>query len=127
MSESNETNLPLVITSAPGRIWLDIGFDPGEQGNVHFSNLNELTWSENNATGDGIEYVRADLAPSTVSESIQDRFHADTDYDWNDPAGDDVRKVWLAGRASAAPTTATDVSQYSKPDRAPSEDGFPYG
>jgi len=30
--------------------------------------------------------------------------------------------------AVAAPSpTATDVSQYSKPDRAPGEDGFPYG
>lgn len=35
------------------------------------------------------------------SEPVQDQFYADTGYDWTDPAGDDVRKVWLAGRASA--------------------------
>lgn len=69
---TTENKLPLVITSAPGRIWLDLGFDPGEQGNVDFSNLTELTWSANNATGDGIEYVRADLAtPQLVERKAQ--------------------------------------------------------
>ena len=52
---------PLAITSAPKRIWLDLGFNPCEN-DVHFSRLHDLTWSQNNATGDGIEYVRADLA-----------------------------------------------------------------
>lgn len=52
---------PLAITSAPERIWLDLGFNPHED-DVHFSRLHDLTWSQNNATGDGIEYVRADLA-----------------------------------------------------------------
>ena len=52
---------PLAITSAPERIWLDFGFNPCEN-DVHFSHLHDLTWSQNNATGDGIEYVRADLA-----------------------------------------------------------------
>ena len=52
---------PLAITSAPKRIWLDLGFNPHED-DVHFSRLHDLTWSQNNATGDGIEYVRADLA-----------------------------------------------------------------
>ena len=56
-----QNHLPLAITSAPGRIWLDLGFNPYED-DVHFSNLHDLTWSQNNATGDGIEYVRADLA-----------------------------------------------------------------
>ena len=52
---------PLATTSAPKRIWLDLGFNPHED-DVHFSRLHDLTWSQNNATGDGIEYVRADLA-----------------------------------------------------------------
>ena len=52
---------PLAITSAPKRIWLDLGFNPCED-DVHFSRLHDLTWSQNNATGGGVEYVRADLA-----------------------------------------------------------------
>ena len=52
---------PLAITSAPERIWLDLGINPYEE-DAHFSNLHDLTWSQNNATGGGIEYVRADLA-----------------------------------------------------------------
>ena len=55
-----QNHLPLAITSAPERIWLDLGFNPYEE-DAHFSNLHDLTWSQNNATGDGIEYVRADL------------------------------------------------------------------
>ena len=65
MSAVNEMDglyaAPLAITSAPKRIWLDLGFNPHED-DVHFSRLHDLTWSQNNATGDGIEYVRADLA-----------------------------------------------------------------
>ena len=56
-----QKRLPLAITSAPERIWLDLGFNPCKD-DVHFSHLHDLTWSQNNATGDGIEYVRADLA-----------------------------------------------------------------
>ena len=56
-----QNHLPLAVTSAPERIWLDLGFNPYED-DVHFSRLHDLTWSQNNATGDGIEYVRADLA-----------------------------------------------------------------
>ena len=59
---------PLVITSAPERIWLDLGFDPCEE-DAHFSNLHDLTWSADNATGDGIEYVRADRAAQVVAQA----------------------------------------------------------
>ena len=52
---------PLAITSAPERIWLDLGFNPYEE-DAHFSSLHDLTWSRDNATGNGIEYVRADRA-----------------------------------------------------------------
>lgn len=59
---------PLAITSAPKRIWLDLGFNPYED-NVHFDNLHDLTWSQNNATGDGIEYVRSDLAARGAAQA----------------------------------------------------------
>ncbi len=72
MSAVNEMDglyaAPLAITSAPERIWLDLGFNPYED-DVHFSRLHDLTWSQNNATGDGIEYVRADLAAGGAAQA----------------------------------------------------------
>lgn len=72
MSAVNEMDglyaAPLAITSAPKRIWLDLGFNPCED-DVHFSRLHDLTWSQNNATGDGIEYVRADLAAGGAAQA----------------------------------------------------------
>lgn len=50
-----------VIATAPNRIWLDLGFDPADE-DITFDQLFEATWSQDNATGWGIEYVRADLA-----------------------------------------------------------------
>lgn len=64
-----QNHLPLAITSAPERIWLDLGFNPYEE-DAHFSNLHDLTWSQDNATGDGIEYVRADRA-APVDATVQ--------------------------------------------------------
>ena len=63
------TTLPLAITSAPERIWLDLGFNPYEE-DAHFSNLHDLTWSKDNATGDGIEYVRVDLTSAPKAEPV---------------------------------------------------------
>jgi transglutaminase-like putative cysteine protease len=51
-----------VVSTAPKRIWLDLGFDPHED-EISFHELHEVTWSENNATGYGIEYVRVDTTP----------------------------------------------------------------
>lgn len=59
---------PLAITSAPKRIWLDLGFNPYED-DVHFSHLHDVTWSQNNATGGGVEYVRADLAAGGAAQA----------------------------------------------------------
>lgn len=50
--------LPLALASAPERIWLDLGFNPYEQ-DAHFSTFHDLTWSPDNASGHGIEYVCA--------------------------------------------------------------------
>lgn len=54
-----------VVSTAPERIWLDLGFDPEVEDEISFDDLFEATWSHDNATGNGIEYVRADLAPAS--------------------------------------------------------------
>jgi len=48
-----------VVSTAPDRIWLDLGFDPQDETEVLFGELNDVTWSQDNASGYGIEYVRA--------------------------------------------------------------------
>jgi hypothetical protein len=47
-----------VVSTAPDRIWLDLGFDPQDETEVLFGELHDVTWSADNATGYGIEYVR---------------------------------------------------------------------
>lgn len=84
-----DQSLPLAITSAPRRIWLDLGFDPREE-DAHFSNLHDLTWSSNNATGDGIEYVRADLAPTEAAAMAA-----------TVPDGSEGEAFWTTGHADA--------------------------
>lgn len=60
------------LKSAPERIYLDIGerfdciFPP------RFDLLEGVTWSEDNATSHGIEYVRADLASQAVTPARPD-------------------------------------------------------
>lgn len=53
--------VPDVVKSAPARIYLDIG-ERLDLVHERFDQLEGVTWSEDNATGDGIPYVRADLA-----------------------------------------------------------------
>ena len=53
----------LVVSTAPDRIWLDLGFDPQDEYEVIFHELHDVTWSQDNASGNGIEYVRADTTP----------------------------------------------------------------
>ena len=60
--------LPLAVASAPERIWLDLGFDPKET-DADFSDLNTPTWSADNASGHGIEYVRADRAARGAAQA----------------------------------------------------------
>lgn len=65
---------PQVIATSPARIWLDLGFDPALE-ELDFQDLHDVTWSEDNATDHGIEYVRADLAanPAAILELIAER------------------------------------------------------
>jgi hypothetical protein len=51
-----------VVSTAPKRIWLDLGFDPHED-EVSFDELHDVTWSHDNASGYGIEYFRVDTTP----------------------------------------------------------------
>ena len=53
-----------VVSTAPKRIWLDLGFDPSDESEISFHKLNDVTWSHDNATGYGVEYVRADTIPA---------------------------------------------------------------
>ena len=75
-----QNHLPLAITSAPECIWLDLGGNLCEE-DAHFSNLHDLTWSQDNATGDGIEYVRADLAARGAAQASEcgNCFEGETD------------------------------------------------
>jgi len=51
----------MVVSTAPKRIWLDLGFDPSDE--ISFHELHDVTWSHDNATGYGIAYVRVDTTP----------------------------------------------------------------
>jgi len=64
-----------VVSTAPDRIWLDLGFDPQDETEVLFGELHDVTWSADNATGHGIEYVRttppaAQLEPTPWREMV---------------------------------------------------------
>lgn len=54
---------PLLLNTAPEHIWLDVGPDCDDS--MHFRELytaeDGMTWSEDNASGSGIKYVRAGL------------------------------------------------------------------
>ena len=57
-----------VVSTAPKRIWLDLGFDLSDEDEISFNDLVDATWSHDNATGFGIEYVRADIAAHGIKE-----------------------------------------------------------
>ena len=58
-----------VVSTAPERIWLDLGFAPSDEDEISFNDLVDATWSHDNATGFGIEYVRADIAAHGFKEN----------------------------------------------------------
>lgn len=65
---------PVFIATAPERIYLDVGHDVAHlPATVRFDDLGDVSWSVDNATGHGIEYVRIDRATLTDSSppSIQ--------------------------------------------------------
>ena len=63
IAETEQEPVAMVVATAPTRIWLDLGFDPSEEDEISFHDLVDATWSDDNATGHCIEYVRADTSP----------------------------------------------------------------
>lgn len=57
------SDIQKLIESAPPHIWLDLGENlEALTAEGTFRDLKEVTWSEDNATGTGIKYVRAPQA-----------------------------------------------------------------
>lgn len=58
-------NLP---KNTPKSIYLDLGYKPapGED----FNDLTDVTWSESNATGNGVKYIRGDVVESQTIRAI---------------------------------------------------------
>ena len=63
LAQPEQEPVAKVVRTAPERIWLDLGFDPSDEDEISFGDLVDATWSNDNATGYGIEYVRADTTP----------------------------------------------------------------
>lgn len=65
-AEPVQPDLKDVWLTAPKRVWLDIDQPDNRELDVYegknFRDLDEVTWSEDNATGWGIPYLRADLS-----------------------------------------------------------------
>ena len=66
MKES-KTELLTAVRTAPERIWLDLGVR--EAMDENFRNLDEVTWSAENATGHGVAYIRADLVEAAPADA----------------------------------------------------------
>jgi hypothetical protein len=59
LEQPQQEPMAKVVSTAPDRIWLDLGFDPQDEAEIIFDDLHDVTWSADNASGNGIEYVRA--------------------------------------------------------------------
>lgn len=66
---SEETPPTPFVQTFPDHIWLDAGeaMEFAEPGDT-FRDLEEVTWSEDNATGFGVKYIRAHLAAASPAE-----------------------------------------------------------
>jgi radical SAM superfamily enzyme len=54
------------MENVPEKIYLDLGFDcPND---CDFNELSQVTWSQDNATGNGIEFTRSDIAEQMAKE-----------------------------------------------------------
>lgn len=89
-----------LIASAPDHIWLDLGEEAHliTEGDT-FKDLGGVTWSEDNATGCGIKYVRAATSAAPQSDgwiSVDERLPAHeqevicTGFEGDDP----TKKRW---------------------------------
>lgn len=59
-AEGEASSLPVVVSSAPERIYLVIGKDCPLD--ARWDQLAEVTWCEDNIDGNGVVYVRDDIA-----------------------------------------------------------------
>jgi len=57
--------------NTPETIFLDLGFESDNTDKEDFNECDEVTWSETNATGDGIEFVRKDVYEKKVSQKLE--------------------------------------------------------
>lgn len=65
IEDANNPDIPQrVVETFPRHIWLDIGDAPY---GTTFQELGEATWSEDNASGNGVKYVRADIPVDIVT------------------------------------------------------------
>jgi len=55
------------MKNLPEKIYLDLGFTPDMV--TDFNDLKQVTWSKDNATGEGIEYVRKPAPSESVNPS----------------------------------------------------------
>ena len=87
----------MVVSTAPDRIWLDLGFDPSDEDEVSFHKLIDVTWSHDNATGYGIEYVRVDNTQpqrTWVGLTLEDMQDLNVSKDWIDGARWAATLLW---------------------------------
>lgn len=110
--------LPQVVKTAPKQIWLDLGFDYPEEfeDELNFFKLADVTWSEDNATDCGIEYIRADLVglPTEVPDWPSLVGTADLPCAENTPENwsEDYTEVWK--RLQVAVHNNAVLRQYAK-------------
>lgn len=58
------------MKNQPTKIFLDLGFTPDMV--TDFDELTEVTWSKDNASGEGIEYVRSDIAKAEAEKMAKE-------------------------------------------------------
>ena len=87
----------IVVSTAPNRIWLDLGFDPSDDDEVSFHELIDVTWSHDNASGYGVEYVRVDTTQpqrTWVGLTLEDMQDLNVSKDWIDGARWAATLLW---------------------------------
>jgi hypothetical protein len=67
MSEDKQAELPLVVTTAPKRIYLQVSDDAFDNGNPFPPNWQDATWCHESVVDCEVEYIRADLADTPSS------------------------------------------------------------
>lgn len=100
-------------TTAPKRIYLDIGdqeaLDRVRSGDLPWESLREVTWSEDNASGFGVAYVREDQASRALRRLSE--IGASLGTPWPDDKSDEEsirRLAWFTRMFHLDPQTLHD-------------------